>query len=87
MHGLKQKEKDSFGASLSYATSFLDKLPANLHWRVYLELADIAKRSNKAEEARRLFQRVLHLNPFNSKGWLEYAKVHRTISSLLVKIL
>lgn len=43
-----------------YALSVLERglLPEKVHWRVFLELADLSKRENQFEDARRLFAKV-----------------------------
>lgn len=71
------KERSSFREAKEFALSALEDegFPSNLHWRVYLELADLAKRSNQFEEARKLYVKVCELQPYASKGWLEYSKL------------
>lgn len=71
------KERSSFKDAEDYALSTLKDgaLPEKVQWRVYLELADLAKRSNKFEEARRLYRQVCELQPYASQGWLEYSKL------------
>jgi hypothetical protein len=46
-----------------------------VHWRVYLEMAELSKRENKFDDARRLYRKVTKLQPYACSGWLEYAKV------------
>ncbi len=41
---LKSKEAQSFDESERLAEEYMRTLPENTHWKVYLELADIAKR-------------------------------------------
>lgn len=50
-------------------------IPESIHWRVYLELADLARRTNRFADARRLFQKVCQLQPYASQGWVEYSKL------------
>jgi la-related protein 1 len=50
-------------------------LPESVHWRVYIELADIARRSNRFVDARQLYQKVCQLQPYASQGWIEYSKL------------
>jgi len=50
-------------------------VPQKIHWRVYLDLADIAKRESKFEEARTFFKLVVSTQPFAYQGWLEYSKM------------
>lgn len=74
---LRSEERFSFQKAEEFALQALDdgSLPGSVHWRVYLELADLAKRSNCYVEARRLYQKVCQLQPYASQGWLEYSKL------------
>jgi tetratricopeptide (TPR) repeat protein len=71
------EERLSFQKAEEFALSALEdeSLPESVHWRVYLELADLAKRSNRYVEARCLYQKVCQLQPYASQGWLEYSKL------------
>lgn len=71
------EERLSFQKAEEFALGSLDgeSLPESVHWRVYLELADLAKRSNRYAEARCLYQKVCQLQPYASQGWLEYSKL------------
>lgn len=71
------EEKHSFQKAEELAQQALQdgSLPESIHWRVYLELADLARRSNRYMEARRLYQKVCQLQPYASQGWLEYSKL------------
>jgi tetratricopeptide (TPR) repeat protein len=73
----RSEERLSFQKAEEFALAALDdgSLPESVHWRVYLELADLAKRSNRYVEARRLYQQVCQLQPCASQGWLEYSKL------------
>jgi hypothetical protein len=46
----KAKEKDSIPVAKAFAVDALRSIPENAAWRVYLELADLAKRSNLIQE-------------------------------------
>jgi len=48
-----------------------------------LELADLAKRTNRLEEARQLMMKVCQLQPFASQGWLEYSKLEEEAGNLV----
>jgi hypothetical protein len=41
-----------------------DLIPRKVHWRLYLELADLAKRENNWEEARRLYSTACESQPY-----------------------
>ena len=71
------EEKMSIEKAKQFAASALDsaEMPESIHWRVYLELADLSRRSNEYSEARRLYQKVCQLQPYASQGWLEYSKL------------
>ena len=71
------EERMSFQKAEEYARNALhdESLPEAVHWRVYLELADLAKRSNRYVEARLLYQKVCEIQPYASQGWLEYSKL------------
>jgi la-related protein 1 len=59
-----------------------DILPRSIHWRVYIELADLARRTNRFAEARRLYQKVCILQPYASQGWLEYSKLEEECGNM-----
>jgi tetratricopeptide (TPR) repeat protein len=73
----RSEERHSFQKAEELALRSLDdgSLPESIHYKVYLELADLAKRSNRYVEARRLYQKVCQLQPYASQGWLEYSKL------------
>mmetsp|Transcript_23582 Transcript_23582/g.53815 ORF Transcript_23582/g.53815 Transcript_23582/m.53815 type:complete len:1913 (-) Transcript_23582:441-6179(-) len=81
----RAKERTSFQLAEEYALECLEKniLPAKSHWKVHLELADLAKRANRLEEARRLCKKVCQLQPFHSQGWLEYSKLEEEGGNLV----
>ena len=52
-----------------------ETLPTKIRWRVFLELADLAKREHELDDARALYQKVNALEPHAKEGWLEWAKM------------
>jgi len=40
-----------------------------VHWRVHLELADLAKRENHPSEARRLYRLAVRMQPYAAQVW------------------
>ncbi|KAI2512860.1 hypothetical protein MHU86_1406 [Fragilaria crotonensis] len=70
-------ERSSIQEAKEYALKALETgaVPEKTHWRVYLELADLAKRSNRFVEARKLYAQVCELQPYASQGWLEFSKL------------
>jgi predicted Zn-dependent protease len=65
-----------------FATEALAWMPEKTKWRVYLELADLAKRSNQVKEARKLYKKVCVLQPLASQGWLEWSKMEEECGNL-----
>lgn len=81
---LRAEERNSFQDAEKFAMLSLKdgSLPETVHWRVYLELADLAKRSNRFEEARKLYEEVYKLQPYASQGWLEYSKLEEECGNM-----
>lgn len=73
----RNAEKESFQKAEEFALGALKDgtLPESVHWKVYLDLADLAKRANRYVEARALYKRVCELQPTANQGWLEYSKL------------
>jgi len=71
------KKHSSMEGAETYARKCLDDgtLPESIHWKVYLELADLAKRANRFTDARALYQQVCMLQPHESQVWLDYSKL------------
>lgn len=80
----RSAERASFQGAEDLALKSLGdgSIPGKVHWRVYLELADLAKRSNRFADARRLYQQVCQLQPYASQGWLEYSKLEEECGHL-----
>ena len=78
------EERTSFQDAENFAMQALSdgSLPESIHWRVYLELADLSKRANKFVEARNLYQQVCHLQPHASQGWLEFSKLEEECGNM-----
>jgi len=81
---LRAEERNSFQGAEKFAMYSLKdgSLPESIHWRVYLELADLAKRSNRFEDARKLYQQVYKLQPYASQGWLEFSKLEEECGNM-----
>jgi len=81
----RSKEKESLEIAADFAESCIqdDKFPKNVHWRIVLELADLAKRANNFTRARDMYHRVCTLQPFASQGWLERSKLEEECGKLL----
>eukprot|EP00579_Thalassiosira_antarctica_P005524 CAMPEP_0201893392 /NCGR_PEP_ID=MMETSP0902-20130614/38495_1 /ASSEMBLY_ACC=CAM_ASM_000551 /TAXON_ID=420261 /ORGANISM="Thalassiosira antarctica, Strain CCMP982" /LENGTH=1751 /DNA_ID=CAMNT_0048425149 /DNA_START=52 /DNA_END=5307 /DNA_ORIENTATION=- len=84
----RQKENVSLEAAREYALSCLDAshpelyLPPATHWRVFLELADVAKRSNMIDDARSHYREACRLRQVASQGWLEHSKLEEECGNL-----
>jgi len=53
----------------------IKSVPQKIHWRIYLELADLAKRESKFGFAGSMFKIVVSIQPYAYQGWLEYSKM------------
>lgn len=82
----RSEERLSFQDAEAFALRALSdgSVPETIHWKVYLELADLAKRANKFGEARKLYQQVCSLQPFASQGWLEFSKLEEECGNMTV---
>eukprot|EP00980_Cylindrotheca_fusiformis_P011657 scaffold2751_cov131-Cylindrotheca_fusiformis.AAC.24 len=80
----RAKERSSFEEAEGYAKKALEdgSLPESIHWKVYLELADLSKRANKFLASRLLYQKVCRLQPYASQGWLEYSKLEEECGNM-----
>jgi hypothetical protein len=84
----RQKENESLIAARDYALACISPsnpdiyLPPATHWRVFLELADLAKRSNEIEDARQFYIRACKQQPKASQGWLEHSKLEEESGNL-----
>jgi len=80
----RAEEKTSCQRAEDFALHALktDSLPTSIHWRVYLELADLAKRSNQFDKARTLYEKACELQPFAFQGWLDYSKLEEECGRL-----
>lgn len=75
MKPVKDLESSGLVAVLGYLHFNLHTLTKALHWQVFMELADVAKRENRIEEARKMLQISVYLNPYAHQAWLEYSKL------------
>eukprot|EP01133_Synstelium_polycarpum_P015617 gene15617-18557_t len=84
-HFIKQfklKEKEGLEVAMTFASRSLASLSEKVHWRVYLELADLANRQNNLKLARKFYRIVTKTQPYISQGWLEYAKMEEDYGRL-----
>lgn len=75
MRELKDFEKQSFKQVVRHVFNRLLSVPQKIHYRVLLDLADLAKRESKFREAKFLFKLVIYLQPYAYQSWLEFAKM------------
>ena len=75
----KLRSKETLGRGMPHAEELarrcMAELPNSVHWRVHLEMADLAKREKNFGEARRLYRLATELQPSAAQTWLEYAKM------------
>eukprot|EP01112_Ceratiomyxa_fruticulosa_P016875 TRINITY_DN515_c0_g4_i1.p1 TRINITY_DN515_c0_g4~~TRINITY_DN515_c0_g4_i1.p1 ORF type:complete len:106 (+),score=24.76 TRINITY_DN515_c0_g4_i1:154-471(+) len=64
----KAKEKEGFKEAKHFALSNLSLLPEKVHWKVFLELADLAKRENHLHTAQKYYEMVTQLQPYAPQG-------------------
>jgi la-related protein 1 len=83
---LRVEERSSFQDAQRYAVKALSEgdIPESIHWKVYLELADLAKRANRFSEARNLYKKVCQLQPNAIQGWLEFSKLEEECGNMKV---
>jgi tetratricopeptide (TPR) repeat protein len=53
----------------------VSNVPQKVHWRVYLEIADFAKREARFDEAKFFYKLAITNQPYAYQGWLEYSKM------------
>ena len=86
--GRQFRQKESLDAARDYALACLCKtnheiyLPQSVHWRVFLELADVAKRCNEFDNARDYYRKACKLQPLASQGWMEHSKLEEESGNL-----
>jgi hypothetical protein len=80
----RAQEKESLRDAEELAISSLKSpdFPLSVHWRIYLELADLCKRSNDFKKARELYSKVCELQPYACQGWLERSKLEEECGNL-----
>ncbi len=79
----RNKEKESEQRAYDFAVRAFDALPARIHWRVAMEVADLAKRQNKITQARKWYEFVNRLQPYAAQGWLESGKMEEECGELI----
>ena len=72
---VRLKERESLESARQYAETALQWIAESSRWKVYAEMADLAKRSDQFEKARELYKTVCYLQPMNSQSWLEWSKL------------
>jgi len=60
------------------AARCMTELPEGVHWRVHLEMADLAKREKNFGDARRLYRRATELQPTAPQVQSPVVPDHRT---------
>ncbi|KAJ6243310.1 tpr-containing protein [Anaeramoeba flamelloides] len=72
---LKKISKNGLKPVIEFVKNNLHLLPNKIHWKVFLDLADFSKREHKIHKARNFFRFALELQPYDSRIWLEFAKM------------
>lgn len=74
--------------ALEWTNTNIGFIPEKVHWKIYLQLADLAKRfvaitrcslanfrENHRKQAKYYYQLVNVIQPYAAKGWIEFAKM------------
>lgn len=69
------ERKKGTAAALVFGERELEKTPRSLQWRIYLDLAEFAKKEKHFLHARFYLTMATSLQPFDSDAWLERAKL------------
>jgi tetratricopeptide (TPR) repeat protein len=82
----RAEEKVSLKGAEDFAMKSLKdgSVPETVQWRVYLEVADLVKRSNRFYEARKLLRQACQLQPYANQVWLEYSKLEEECGNMQV---
>ncbi|KAL3917984.1 MAG: hypothetical protein SGILL_004455, partial [Bacillariaceae sp.] len=82
----RAEEKVSLNGAEAFALRSLEdgSVPDSVHWRIYIEIADLAKRANQFDQARKLFQKACQLQPYASQVWLEYSKLEEECGNMSI---
>lgn len=75
------KDQDA-NAAHQWAVAQLEVLPRKIHWRMCMEVAELAKRHNDMNLARTWYAQVNTLEPHAAQGWLERAKLEEECGEL-----
>jgi tetratricopeptide (TPR) repeat protein len=72
-----ERSEATFPSIFSTAMTKLVQMdvPKKVHWRIFMDLADYAKRDSRFETAIHLYRIVVSMQPYAHQGWLEYAKM------------
>lgn len=71
----KLKCKISAEEAETFAKSFVETMPEHARWRVYVELAEFAKKNNDSDKARGFYIKACVLEKKASTTWLEWSKM------------
>ena len=79
---LRLKERENVSEAVRFAESALMEVPENVRWRVYLELADLAKRQNDFQRAREYYKCACEKKPQAPQSWTEWSKMEEECGNL-----
>jgi tetratricopeptide (TPR) repeat protein len=72
---MKQFKREQYKQACKYVEYCLEVFPPNLHDKLFLEIAERAKRANELQESQRWYQRLNVQKKHFVQGWLDHAKL------------
>jgi tetratricopeptide (TPR) repeat protein len=66
---------DDCASAYAYGLESLERSESQYHWKICMEIADLAKKKNLFDLARFWFKKATYLQPFSANAWVEYAKL------------
>jgi len=79
---LRIKERVSIELAEEFARESLQILPENVHWKIYVHLAEFRKRMRDIDGARHFYRVACKLEPCAYQCWLEYSKLEENMGNL-----
>lgn len=80
--GFREAEKQSFEVALSYARDMLLVLPDSIKHKLFMDLADSAKRHNRVQDAKSFYLTASRHQPLAYQVWLEWSKLEEECGEL-----
>lgn len=79
---LRIKERVSIQLAEEFARESLQILPKNVHWKIFIHLAEFKKRMRDIDGAREYYRVACRLEPFAYQCWLEYSKLEENMGNV-----